>query len=294
MKVGNYTLYSIETSQFSLDGGAMFGIIPKTLWEKEAPADEYNRIQMVTRSLLVVSNERKIIIDTGNGDKWDDKNRSRYNIDLDKINLSSSLEKYGFIPADITDVFCTHLHFDHAGGNTSIEDGKIVPTFPNATYWIHQDNWDLANSPSEKDRGSYLAENWSVLAENGMIEYVTDREEFLPGIEIMLTYGHTIGMMHPLIKDGNNTVFYAVDIFPMAAHVPLAWVMAYDLNPVQTIKEKRSLLPTMVDKNWTVFFVLLLGSALIYLVLLLLFKEEQAVRIALKLKSRMKYRKTIN
>ena len=254
MKVGNYTLYSIETSQFSLDGGAMFGVIPKTLWEKEAPADEYNRIQMVTRSLLVVSNERKIIIDTGNGDKWDDKNRSRYNIDLDKINLSSSLEKYGFIPADITDVFCTHLHFDHAGGNTSIEDGKIVPTFPNATYWIHQDNWDLANSPSEKDRGSYLAENWSVLAENGMIEYVTDREEFLPGIEIMLTYGHTIGMMHPLIKDGNNTVFYAADIFPMAAHVPLAWVMAYDLNPVQTIKEKRSLLPTMVDKNWTVFF----------------------------------------
>ena len=254
MKVGNYTLYSIETSQFSLDGGAMFGIIPKTLWEKEAPADEYNRIQMVTRSLLVVSNERKIIIDTGNGDKWDDKNRSKYNIDLDKINLSSSMEKYGFIPADITDVFCTHLHFDHAGGNTSIEDGKIVPTFPNATYWIHQDNWDLANSPSEKDRGSYLAENWSVLAENGMIEYVTDREEFLPGIEIMLTYGHTIGMMHPLIKDGNNTVFYAADIFPMAAHVPLAWVMAYDLNPVQTIKEKRSLLPTMVDKNWTVFF----------------------------------------
>ena len=254
MKVGNYTLYSIETSQFSLDGGAMFGIIPKTLWEKEAPADEYNRIQMVTRSLLVVSNERKIIIDTGNGDKWDDRNRSRYNIDLDKINLSSSLEKYGFIPADITDVFCTHLHFDHAGGNTSIEDGKIVPTFPNATYWIHQDNWDLANSPSEKDRGSYLAENWSVLAENGMIEYVTDREEFLPGIEIMLTYGHTIGMMHPLIKDGDNTVFYAADIFPMAAHVPLAWVMAYDLNPVQTIKEKRSLLPTMVDKNWTVFF----------------------------------------
>ena len=146
------------------------------------------------------------------------------------------------------------MHFDHAGGNTTIEDGKIVPTFPNATYWIHQDNWDLANSPSEKDRGSYLAENWSVLAENGMIEYVTAREGFLPGIEIMLTYGHTIGMMHPLIKDGDNTVFYAADIFPMAAHVPLAWVMAYDLNPVQTIKEKRLLLPRMVDENWTVFF----------------------------------------
>ena len=254
MKVGKYTLYSIETSRFGLDGGAMFGIIPKILWEKEAPADEYNRIQMVTRSLLLVSDERKIIIDTGNGDKWDDKAISRYNIDLDAINLLSSLAKYGFIPADITDVFCTHLHFDHAGGNTTIEDGKIVPTFPNATYWIHQDNWDLANSPSEKDRGSYLAENWSVLAENGMIEYVTDRDGFIPGIEIMLTYGHTTGMMHPLMKDGNNTLFYAADIFPMAAHMSLAWVMAYDLNPVQTIKEKRSLLPRMVDEDWTVFF----------------------------------------
>ena len=254
MKVGKYTLYSIETSRFGLDGGAMFGIIPKTLWEKEAPADEYNRIQMVTRSLLLVSNERKIIIDTGNGDKWDDKTRSRYNIDLADLNLFSSLAKYGFIPTDITDVFCTHLHFDHAGGNTTIEDGKIVPTFPNATYWIHQDNWDLANSPSEKDQGSYLAENWSVLAENGMIEYVDDREGFIPGIEIMLTYGHTTGMMHPLMKDGDNTVFYAADILPMAAHVPLTWVMAYDLNPVQTIKEKRSLLPRMVEENWTVFF----------------------------------------
>ena len=254
MKVGKYTLYSIETSRFGLDGGAMFGIIPKTLWEKEAPADEYNRIQMVTRSLLLVSNERKIIIDTGNGDKWDDKARSRYNIDLVDLNLSSSLGKYGFLPADITDVFCTHLHFDHAGGNTTIEDGKIVPTFPNATYWIHRDNWDLANSPSEKDRGSYLAENWAVLAENGMIEYVTERETSIPGIEIMVTYGHTTGMMHPLIMDGNNTVFYAADIFPMAAHVPLAWVMAYDLNPVQTIKEKRLLLPRMVDEDWTVFF----------------------------------------
>ena len=254
MKVGNYTLYSIETSQFGLDGGAMFGIIPKTLWEKEAPADKYNRIQMVTRSLLLVSEERKIIIDTGNGDKWDDKARSRYNIDFGEINLSLSLEKYGFTPADITDVFCTHLHFDHAGGNTTIEHGKVVPTFPNATYWIHQHNWDLANSPSEKDRGSYLAENWSVLAENGMIEYVKDKEGFIPGIELLLTYGHTTGMMHPLIRDSENTVFYAADIFPMAAHVPLAWVMAYDLNPVQTIKEKRSLLLKMVDENWTIFF----------------------------------------
>ena len=139
MRIGDYKLYSIETSQFSLDGGAMFGIIPKTLWEKEAPADSYNRINMVTRSLLLVGNDRKIIIDTGNGDKWNKKFRSIYNIDLEKINLNISLSKIGISIDDITDVFCTHLHFDHAGGNTKYEKNKIVPTFKNAIYWINKD-----------------------------------------------------------------------------------------------------------------------------------------------------------
>ncbi|MBT5114623.1 MAG: MBL fold metallo-hydrolase, partial [Candidatus Marinimicrobia bacterium] len=145
MKIGNYVLYSIETSEFGLDGGAMFGIIPKPLWEKQAPADEMNRIGMVTRSLLLVNEERKILIDTGNGTKWNEKFKNIYNIDTSRYSIETSLAKYGFCANDITDVFCTHLHFDHIGGNTKFENGKIVPTFANAIYWVSQENWDLAN-----------------------------------------------------------------------------------------------------------------------------------------------------
>ena len=187
MKIAGYNLYSIETSRFGLDGGTMFGIIPKALWEKEAPSDNNNRIEMVTRSLLLVGHDRKILIDTGNGDKWQDKFKSLYNIDTESINMISSLSKYGFSPDDITDVFCTHLHFDHIGGNTKIINKKLVPVFQNATYWMQKENWDLANSPSERDQGSFLEDDWSVLAQNRMIELVDGKEPFLPNIEIELS-----------------------------------------------------------------------------------------------------------
>ena len=197
MNIAGYSLYSIETSRFGLDGGTMFGIIPKALWEKEAPSDNDNRIEMVTRSLLLVGHDRKILIDTGNGDKWQEKFKALYNIDTESINLTSSLSKYGFTPDDITDVFCTHLHFDHIGGNTKIINEKLVPVFQNATYWMQKENWDLANSPSERAQGSFLEDDWSVLAQNRMIELVDGKEPFLPNIEIELSYGHTIGMMLP-------------------------------------------------------------------------------------------------
>ena len=199
MNISGYDLYSIETSGFALDGGAMFGIIPKPVWEKEAPADNQNRIDMVTRSLLLVGHGRKIIVDTGNGDKWQAKFKAIYNIDTETVNLNTSLGKYGFAPEDITDVFCTHLHFDHIGGNTKLVNGKLEPVFPNATYWMQQENWDLANSPSEKDQGSFMEADWSVLAENGMIKIVDGKELFLPGINLELSYGHTTGMMLSLI-----------------------------------------------------------------------------------------------
>jgi len=225
MKIGKYTLYSIETSEFRLDGGAMFGIIPKLLWEKQAPADEMNRIGMVTRSLLLVSDDRKILIDTGNGTKWDEKFKKIYNIDTSRYNIESSLAKYGFTADDITDVFCTHLHFDHIGGNTKIEDGKIVPTFPNAKYWVSQENWDLANHPSQKDSGSFMEIDWKVLAENGMMEIVDGHESFIEGIEPYLTYGHTTGLMHPVISHGNRSVFYGLRIFLF----PGSWHMIFTL-----------------------------------------------------------------
>ena len=254
MKIGRYTLYRIETSEFGLDGGAMFGIIPKPLWEKQAPADEMNRIEMVTRSLLLVSDSRKILIDTGNGTKWNEKYKKIYNIDTSQYNIESSLAKYGFTATDITDVFCTHLHFDHVGGNTKIEDGKIVPTFPNAKYWVSLENWNLANHPSQKDSGSFMEIDWKVLAENGMIEIVDGQESFIDGIEPYLTYGHTTGLMHPVISDVNQTIFYGADIFPMVAHIRVPWGMAYDIHPVVTVQEKERLLSKIVNENWVLFF----------------------------------------
>ena len=252
MKIGQYKLYSIETSEFGLDGGAMFGIIPKIMWEKKAPSDSLNRIKMVTRSLLLVSDSHKILIDTGNGSKWTKKYLELYNIDLSMYNIDSSLKKYGFTVDDITDVVCTHLHFDHAGGNTIYHENNLVPTFSNATYWIGEKNWNLANHPSQKDQGSFMECDWEVLAQNNMIMLVKDK--FLPGLEIYFTEGHTDGLMHPVISDGNKTLFYGADIFPTAAHIPVPWVMSYDLRPAETIKEKDILLKKMHDEEWILFF----------------------------------------
>ena len=253
MRIGDYDLYSIETSEFSLDGGAMFGIVPKPIWEREAPSDALNRIDMVTRSLLLCSDEKKILIDTGNGTKWEEKYRDIYNIDTSRYNIENSLTKYGFSADDITDIINTHLHFDHAGGNTKIDDGSIVPTFPNAKYWVTKEDWELANHPSQKDSGSFIEHDWKVLAENGMIETVNGNEPFIKGIDSYITQGHTAGLLHPMISDGTKTLFYGADIFPLAAHISIPWVMAYDVQPVVTMKEKEILLPKMQDEEWILF-----------------------------------------
>ena len=254
MKIGKYDLYSVETSEFGLDGGAMFGIIPKPVWEKKVPADELNRVNMVTRSLLLVSDEKKILIDTGNGTKWEEKYKQIYDINTDQYNIEKSLGKYGFSSEQITDVVCTHMHFDHIGGNTKIKSGKVVPTFPNAKYWISQENWKLANHPSQKDAGSFIEHDWKVLAENQMIEIIDGREPFIEGIETIVTHGHTPGLLHPIVSDGSNKLFYGADIFPMVAHIPIPWVMAYDVQPVVTMEEKQKLLQKMERENWILFF----------------------------------------
>ncbi|MEE8478569.1 MAG: MBL fold metallo-hydrolase [Candidatus Neomarinimicrobiota bacterium] len=254
MNIAGYKLYPVLTSQFRLDGGAMFGIIPKTLWERKMPSDELNRIQMVTRSLLLVNENKRILIDTGNGDKWQEKFRKIYKIDTKSVGLDSSLAEVGFTVEDITDVICTHLHFDHIGGNTKIEEGKIVPSFPNAKYWMNNVNWKIANSPSEKDQGSFIKDDWAVLAENDMINFVNDTEQFLPSIDLIISNGHTPGMMLPIISDNNNTLVYGADLIPTSAHIPLPWVMAYDVQPTVTIEEKKKLYSDTVNDNWILFF----------------------------------------
>ena len=254
MKIGKYDLYSVETSEFGLDGGAMFGIIPKPVWEKKVSADELNRVNMVTRSLLLVSDEKKILIDTGNGTKWEEKYKQIYDINTDQYNIEKSLGKYGFSSEQITDVICTHMHFDHIGGNTKIKSGEVVPTFPNAKYWISEENWKLANHPSQKDAGSFIEHDWKVLAENQMIEIIDGREPFIEGIETIVTRGHTPGLLHPIVSDGSNKLFYGADIFPMVAHIPIPWVMAYDVQPVVTMEEKQKLLQKMEREDWILFF----------------------------------------
>ena len=254
MKIGKYDLYSVETSEFGLDGGAMFGIIPKPVWEKKVSADELNRVNMVTRSLLLVSDEKKILIDTGNGTKWEEKYKQIYDINTDQYNIEKSLGKYGFSSEKITDVICTHMHFDHIGGNTKIKSGEVVPTFPNAKYWISEENWKLANHPSQKDAGSFIENDWKVLAENQMIEIIDGREPFIEGIETFVTHGHTPGLLHPIVSDGSNKLFYGADIFPMVAHIPIPWVMAYDVQPVVTMEEKQKLLQKMEREDWILFF----------------------------------------
>lgn len=254
MKIADYELFPILTSQFRLDGGAMFGIIPKTLWNKKMPSDELNRIQMVTRSLLLVSYDKRILIDTGNGDKWQEKFKKIYEIDTTQVSLDSSLTNVGFTAEDITDVICTHLHFDHIGGNTKIEDGKIVPSFPNAKYWMSDVNWKVANSPSEKDQGSFMQDDWSVLVENKMINFVSGNEQFLPNIDLIISNGHTPGMMLPVISDNSNTLVYCADLIPTSAHVPLSWVMAYDVQPTVTIDEKKHFYSKAMSKDWILFF----------------------------------------
>ena len=254
MKIGKYDLYSVETSEFGLDGGAMFGIIPKPVWEKKVSADELNRVNMVTRSLLLVGDKKKILIDTGNGTKWEEKYKQIYDINTDQYNIEKSLGKYGFSSEQITDVICTHMHFDHIGGNTKIKSGKVVPTFPNAKYWISEENWKLANHPSQKDAGSFIEHDWKVLAENQMIEIIDGREPFIEGIETFVTHGHTPGLLHPIVSDGSNKLFYGADIFPMVAHIPIPWVMAYDVQPVVTMEEKQKLLQKMEREDWILFF----------------------------------------
>lgn len=254
MKIGQFDIYAIETSEFVLDGGAMFGIIPKTLWNKHIEADEKNRIPMVTRSLLMVSDQKKILVDTGNGSKWTEKLKRIYNINTDKYNIENGLSKFNIQPSEITDVICTHLHFDHVGGNTCIENGKIKPTFENAIYWVSEENWALANNPSQKDKGSFISHDWDVLRENGMIHFVQGQDSFIDGIEFYLSHGHTSGQIHPVISDENQTLMYGADLFPTSAHIPVPWVMAYDINPVLTVKEKLDILPKIVHENWIIFF----------------------------------------
>jgi glyoxylase-like metal-dependent hydrolase (beta-lactamase superfamily II) len=252
MRIGQYEVSTVVTSRFGLDGGSMFGVIPKSIWGKDAVPDSSNRIPLVTRSLLIRGGGKVILVDTGNGDKWDGKMRDILATDPTETNLTGALAQHGVTPDDVTEVICTHLHFDHAGGNTRLEGSETIPTFPNATYHLHRENWEWAMSPTEKDQGSYRSENWEAIAENGMFSFVEGEDGILDEIGLRLTHGHTPGQMHPILTEGDTTLYFAGDLFPTRLHFRLPCIMAFDNEPLKTLKEKREVLERAVEEKWAV------------------------------------------
>ena len=254
MRIGPYQLHAIDTGTFALDGGAMFGVVPRTLWEKSLPPDAQNRIPMAARALLLTGGGRTVLIDTGNGRKLGDKLEAIYKLDNSRADLLSSLARHGVRPGDVTDVILTHLHFDHAGGGTTYDGGEAVPTFPRARYHVQREHWLAALAPTERDRASFFSENYLPLERAGQVDFTEGEGEILPGISCRVVHGHTTALQCPLISDGTSTLLFCADLLPTSAHVPLAWIMAYDLRPLVTLEEKRRILTEAADGGWTLFF----------------------------------------
>ncbi|HAB51956.1 MAG: MBL fold metallo-hydrolase [Ignavibacteria bacterium RIFOXYB2_FULL_35_12] len=253
MKIGKYQIHITNSGYFYLDGGAMFGIIPKPLWEKTNPADEVNRIKLATRNLLLVSDDKKILIDTGMGNKWSKKSADIYRIEQDEFSLRTTMVKFSIKPENITDVLLTHLHFDHTGGSTEIIDGKPTPAFKNAKYHVSEKNFNWAMNPSKRDKGSYIKDNFLPLFENGVLFLIKDKI-FDDGIELIEVNGHTFGMQLIKISDSSNTILFCADLFPTSSHIPLPYVMGYDLQPLITVEEKKQILLKAVEENWILCF----------------------------------------
>ena len=245
-------LYAIETGNFKLDGGAMFGVVPKPLWERTNPADENNRIDMAARSLLIEDGERLILVDTGLGNKQSDKFFSHYAL-WGEHSLARSLNRLGFHNDDITDVVFTHLHFDHCGGAiVRNKKGFYEPAFKNARFWSHKDHWQWATAPNVREKASFLPENILPIEESGQLNLLDDSKTPL-GFDVLLMDGHTEKQMLPKIEYKGKTIVFSADLIPTAGHLPVPYVMGYDTRPLLSLKEKESFLAEAVEKDYFLF-----------------------------------------
>ncbi len=244
-------LYSIETGNFKLDGGAMFGVVPKTIWEKTNPADDLNMIQMAARSLLIETNHKLILIDAGLGDKQSEKFFSHY-YRWGEYSIDASIKKAGFQNGDITDVFFTHLHFDHCGGAIIRKSGELVPRFKNANFWINKDHWEWAISPNSREKASFLADNILPLEESGKLHLIGAGEKPL-GFDVLTVNGHTEKMMLPILEFRNKTLVFVSDLIPTAGHVRVPFIMGYDTRPLLTLQEKTSFLEKAAKDKYLLF-----------------------------------------
>lgn len=258
-------LYSIPTGNFKLDGGAMFGVVPKSLWNKINPADENNLCAWAMRCLLIEEEGRLILVDNGIGNKQDAKFFSHYYLHGDDT-LDGSLAKHGFHRDDITDVFLTHLHFDHCGGSILREGDRLVPAFKNATYWSNEEHWAWAMQPNDREKASFLKENILPIQVSGQLKFVEmpnvdwdaskplPQQAFTNDFSVRFVEGHTAGMMLPQITYKDKTIVYMADLLPSAGHIPLPYVMAYDMFPLTTLHEKKSFLTEAAEKDYCLFF----------------------------------------
>ena len=248
-------LYTIDTGLFKLDGGAMFGVVPKSIWQKLNPPDENNMCTWAMRCLLVEDGDRLILIDNGMGNKQDEKFFGHYYLHGDDT-LDKSLAKHGFSKADITDVFLTHLHFDHCGGSIIREGEKLRPAFDNAIYWSNEKHWEWAVNPNDREKASFLKDNILPIQESGQLQFVEteDGVQFAENIKIRFAYGHTDAMMLPQINYRDKTLVYMADLLPSTAHLPLPYVMAYDMFPLQTLTEKKAFLTEAVQNDYILYF----------------------------------------
>jgi glyoxylase-like metal-dependent hydrolase (beta-lactamase superfamily II) len=253
MHLGEIEVLYLDGGKFGLDGGAMFGVVPKVLWEKKSPPDEKNRIRMRANSLLVRAANKTVVVETGNGTQWDPKLRAIYAIQ-DGDPLLDSLAKAGVQPGQVDLVINTHLHFDHAGGNTRLAGGRVVPTFPRAWYIVQRGELEHAMNPTERDRASYFPENIQAVSNEERWELLEGDQEILPGISVARIPGHNADIQAVKITGGGKTLAFVADLLPTRHHIPLPWIMAYDLYPLETLETKRLWVRRIVEEGWIVVF----------------------------------------
>ena len=247
-------LFTIDTGFFKLDGGAMFGVVPKSIWNKLNPADENNMCTWAMRCLLIQDDNRLILVDNGIGNKQDEKFLGHYYLHGNDT-LEKSLAKHGFNTDDITDVFLTHLHFDHCGGSIKREGDQLVTAFKNAIFWTNEQHWKTATTPNDREKASFLKDNILPIQESGQLKFVGDHQiDFSANFQIRQVFGHTEAMMLPMINYKGKTIVYMADLLPSVGHIPVPYVMAYDMFPLTTLNEKKSFMNEAVENDYILFF----------------------------------------